>query len=126
MGDAVGAEVGAGPIPMVGDEVGDEVCATADCEVLNALKPKGTLSTIGATQADPNKSLRLNPDESSAASSRRLLGAGSFSLARKASSSEISSFLVFPESLMLRASFVLVPLVYQHPRTLDRWTNSPL
>ena len=130
VGAVVGAAVvGAGPSPMVGDEVGDEVgdavgvCATADCEVLNALKPNGTLRTIGATQADPNKSLRLTPEESSATSSKGLLGAGSFSLARKASSSEISSFLVFPESLMPRVPAILVVIVYQYPRTLGRWAN---
>jgi hypothetical protein len=91
--------------------------------VLNALKPNGTLRTIGATQADPNKSLRLTPEESSATSSKGLLGAGSFSLARKASSSEISSFLVFPESLMPRVPAILVVIVYQYPRTLGRWAN---
>ena len=135
VGEAVGAPVGAvvgavvgagvGPSPMVGDEVGDAVgvCATADCEVLNALKPNGTLRTIGATQADPNKSLRLTPEESSATSSKGLLGAGSFSLARKASSSEISSFLVFPESLMPRVPAILLLIVYQYPRTLGRWAN---
>ena len=125
------AAVGAGPSPMVGGEVGDEVgdevgaevCATADCGVLNALKPNGTLRTIGATQADPNKSLRLTPEESSATSSKGLLGAGSFSLARKASSSEISSFLVFPESLMPRVPAILLMIVYQYPRTLGRWAN---